>query len=392
MMVISKTIFSIIFFFSVSCFVSGMSNAPSSLIEKLSFSVDGVVEETDPSSTPWAPVEMSTDSNVSTPDDFQTITPEETTVTQSKSCLTLESAGCVDMYTLDIGKVMVGLTAVEERTVASCVNLCSEKRPGTSVVYAVWITTNDPQRLFCGCDYSLSGRLVSEALCSVRCPGDGRRCGALVNKVFSVYILTGDVEAVGDRNPIVCNTEAPIVSTTDSAVTTTPLPTLSPPFFSTASPTRPSPTLPPASDFEFLGCFKEATLSYDDMMYIEHVDHRYRSVSSCFRVCQNLHKSTTAVYTKMIEMNERLVCGCDTRSKDLIPVGTRVESSFCDEGCPDGGGSCGSLKRTVVSAYREAATSGPVTPGPVPSGEATYGRSEWVFLGALVVMVFRLGP
>ncbi|XP_050733718.1 uncharacterized protein LOC127007122 [Eriocheir sinensis] len=99
---------------------------------------------------------------------------------------------------------------------------------------------------------------------------------------------------------------------------------------------------------EYAACYKEAYLHHSHLE-IHHYDHDTRSASSCLPVCLEYRPSTQLVMAKIIEMNERLVCGCGDKEALGSGRGATEDLVGCNP-CPDGEEKCGGA--VTVSIYR----------------------------------------
>lgn len=102
------------------------------------------------------------------------------------------------------------------------------------------------------------------------------------------------------------------------------------------------------SCLEYVTCYKEVYL-HQSHMEIHHYDHSLRTASSCLPVCLERRPSTQLVMAKIIDMNERLVCGCGD-NEALGSGNGSTEDLFACNRCPEGTEKCGGLR--TVSIYR----------------------------------------
>ncbi|XP_042218040.1 uncharacterized protein LOC121863446 [Homarus americanus] len=88
---------------------------------------------------------------------------------------------------------------------------------------------------------------------------------------------------------------------------------------------------------------------------IHHWDLPERSAAACGTLCLQLRPSTQLVFTKMIEMNERLVCGCGDRSA-ITSEDYVMNGFFACRLCPDGKQQCGGPNAVSVYELDRAVT------------------------------------
>lgn len=99
---------------------------------------------------------------------------------------------------------------------------------------------------------------------------------------------------------------------------------------------------------EYAACYNEMYLHHNHMTIL-HEDHAVRTASSCLPICLESRPSSQLVMAKIIDMNERLVCGCGDKEALGSGKGTTNDLSRCDS-CPDGTEKCGGVD--TVSIYR----------------------------------------
>lgn len=98
---------------------------------------------------------------------------------------------------------------------------------------------------------------------------------------------------------------------------------------------------------QYMSCYNEAFVIYDKLE-IHHEDHEVRSATVCAGLCLREDPETPMVFVKVIEMNERLVCGCGDETALGNRSGTLNDFFYCKK-CPDSEEKCGGM--SSISVY-----------------------------------------
>ncbi|XP_066968186.1 uncharacterized protein [Macrobrachium rosenbergii] len=100
---------------------------------------------------------------------------------------------------------------------------------------------------------------------------------------------------------------------------------------------------------DYLACYNELFMDYTKFeIYFEDLD--VRTANTCGDLCQGRRPEASLVMSKMIAMNERLVCGCGGDGALGNYSGVVNDNRFCEK-CPDGSQQqCGG--DNTVSIYR----------------------------------------
>ncbi|XP_027235793.2 uncharacterized protein [Penaeus vannamei] len=93
-------------------------------------------------------------------------------------------------------------------------------------------------------------------------------------------------------------------------------------------------------------CYNEDFLNYDKLE-IHHEDHEERSATTCAMLCLREDPETLLVFAKVIDMNERLVCGCGGQA--ALGNGSGTMNDFFCKTCPDSEEKCGG--ESSISVY-----------------------------------------
>ena len=102
---------------------------------------------------------------------------------------------------------------------------------------------------------------------------------------------------------------------------------------------------------EYLACYDEDYLDYSHMQIL-HYDVFHRTASSCLPLCLEARPTSLVVMAKMVELNERLVCGCGENQALGNGTGSVRDWFGCDR-CPEGEEKrekCGG--QMTISVYR----------------------------------------
>lgn len=97
----------------------------------------------------------------------------------------------------------------------------------------------------------------------------------------------------------------------------------------------------------YMSCYNENFLDYDHLE-IYHEDLEESSATACAEVCARERPAMLLVFAKLIELNERLACGCG----DEAALGNRsgTLSEYLCEKCPDSNQMCGGHES--ISVYQ----------------------------------------
>ncbi|XP_042218041.1 uncharacterized protein LOC121863447 [Homarus americanus] len=96
----------------------------------------------------------------------------------------------------------------------------------------------------------------------------------------------------------------------------------------------------------YLACYNEDYLDYAHLE-IFFLDLEERSATECARHCLQQRPSTQLVMAKMIQQNERLVCGCGDEAALGNKTGS-VDDFFRCQICPEGHQKCGGTGTTSI--------------------------------------------